>query len=52
MMGTGEWIYAIIVAFFVIGLLNKIDDRLIRIARALEDRNAKDKRSNSVFERN
>ena len=51
-MGTGEWIFAILVAFFIISLLNTIDDQLRRIAKALEDRNAKDKRDHSVFERN
>ncbi len=51
-MGTGEWVFAILVAFFAIGLLNRIDDQLLRIAKALEDRNAKNKRDHSVFERN
>ena len=39
-MGFGEWIFAVLVAFFIISLLNTIDNQLRRIAKALEDRNA------------
>ncbi len=39
-MSAAEWVFAVIVAWSVIALLNTIDNQLRRIAKALEDRNA------------